>query len=437
VIDGIPDDSPEPAGEVPEDFVSLVRDALAHLYDLAHLQRHPLTRLIGPNGAASDNAKSLRNLLLDTLERLNPGDGVSRNDKEWRAYGILMRRYVDGFGIDEVGDELHISLRQLQREHRKGLLAAASVLWDRQRSIRAEPATLPQLEEGDLHLEVERLGLILARLDLCALVTSVLATAQALAEGRGVRLEVEPAGGPVWAWADYTLAKQALLAALSGLIGERPAALSILATDAPGDACLELRAEMPCPEAQEYRERLAAVTELMQAQGGQAEPLALPGLLSGLRLRFRRERGTRLLLVDDNERVLQLFERYLTAEGFLVSSAGGAEEALAAIAEERPEAIVLDVMMRNVDGWQFLQRLRANPELQDVPVVVCSVLNEPDLALALGAQGYLKKPVSHSQMLTALRQVLAPRPYGNVAAEQVPPSASDESSPVGPRPAAP
>jgi CheY-like chemotaxis protein len=62
--------------------------------------------------------------------------------------------------------------------------------------------------------------------------------------------------------------------------------------------------------------------------------------------------------------------------------------------------------MRTMDGWELLQRLRADPALHDVPIIVCSVLNEPELAAALGARHYLKKPVSQQQMLAAIREVL-------------------------------
>ncbi|MGQ9555139.1 MAG: response regulator [Anaerolineae bacterium] len=419
-MDGTPDEIAEVYSDVPEDFVALVRDALAHLYDYAHLQRHPLTKLLGPLlGAASDRAKALRNLILDTLEQLNPGDSVSRNDREWRAYGILVRRYLDGFSIDEISEELHISLRQFQREHRKGLLAAASMLWSRAQRQVSEPVTMaapPDDSSDGLQQEVERLGLIQERVDLVTLVQSVLGPAQALAAERGVRLYIKPVEAPAWAWADQDLAKQALLAALSALIAACPASLAVLCACTEEEACVQLDAEPPLAA---DAERLAAVIELMQVQGGHLHIATGDDQSAEVRLRFRRARGTQVLLVDDNERVLQLFERYLAADGYLVTGATDAQQALAALAQRKPDAIILDVMMRNVDGWQLLQKLRAKPELQAVPVIVCSVLNEPDLALALGAQYYLKKPVAQQQMLAALREVLG------------------ESNPAGRHPTAP
>jgi CheY-like chemotaxis protein len=70
-----------------------------------------------------------------------------------------------------------------------------------------------------------------------------------------------------------------------------------------------------------------------------------------------------------------------------------------------PDAIILDVMMPEMDGWEFLQRLRARPETALIPVVICSIFNDPELAYSLGASLYLPKPVSRDNVLKALRQL--------------------------------
>ena len=160
------------SNSVPEDFVALVRDALAHLYDYAHLQRHPLARLArGAGEPLYGSAAALRHLLLEAMEQLNPGASVSRNDKEWRPYGILVRRYVDGFSVKEIRSQMHISLRQLQREHRKGLVGLASVLWYQWQPEWQGAEKLQAITAADeLHEEVERLGLALESSDLGLLV---------------------------------------------------------------------------------------------------------------------------------------------------------------------------------------------------------------------------------------------------------------------------
>jgi len=409
------------AADVPEEFVALVRDALAHLYDYAHLQRHPLGVLVGPAGPNHDVARALRNLLLDTLEQLEPGEHVSRNDKEWRPFGILTRRYVDGYDIDDIVTELRTSLRQFQRDHRKGLLAMASILWPRwQASQRDADAGTDgtegsHREHGGLQSEMERLGLAVQRMELGALLDGVLAPAKAMAQGYNVWLATALSHGATTVWADPALAKQALLASIAALIAGRPPTLVISSSISPEQATLLLRPQPPLRHDQplllgEVHGRLADVGELMAAQGGRLEVRGENRQVGEIAMHFRRAEGVPVLIVDDNERVLQLFERYLVPEGYRVTTITDGQQALAVAEEDKPAVIVLDVMMRTMDGWELLQRLRANPTLNDVPIIVCSVLNEPQLAFALGARLYLKKPVSQQQMLAAMRQVLLVAP---------------------------
>ena len=260
------------ASELPEDFVLLVRDALTHLYDFAHLERHPLGELAGAPDPFLDKGKALRTLLLDTLEQLNPGDSVSRNDREWRPYGILIRRYVDGFETEQIMRELGISLRQFQRDHRKGLLAVASMLWRRR-----QPSPASTARRDGLWQEVDRLGLALESVELGELVASIVAPAQALAQDRQVGLAVRPPRRALLARADPMLARQALLGALSALITAQPAQIEISCRAAAGQARLELSVQPPLAGDGSLDARLAAAAELVQAQVGALHLARDPG----------------------------------------------------------------------------------------------------------------------------------------------------------------
>jgi CheY-like chemotaxis protein len=425
---------------VPEAFAALVRDALAHLYDYAHLEQHPLAALVGSDDAGRA-AKGLRNLLLDTVEELHPGEKVTRNDRSWRPYGVLVARYVDGYEVNDILASMHLSLRQFQREHRKGLLAVASILYRQaQAHLGAALATLPELsleepqaadgpdgepevtgasasalapagngQQGTLSAEVLRLGVRTQTVSMGALLDQVLAQARVLAERQGVILRLE--GDPdVALRADLTLLRQALLGALSAVISSSAPVIT-LSWQREAD-CVVIRLTLPPPsrpladeEREALRSRLASVSDLLRAQGGGLALVDDPTEV-GLTLRVPRGEGTFVLVVDDNERMLQLFERYLTSEGYRFQGVGDAAAVLALLERERPEVIIMDVMMRDMDGWQLLQRLRARPELAATPVIVCSVLDEPELARALGAQAYLIKPVAQQQVLAAVRQVL-------------------------------
>ncbi|NPV07355.1 MAG: response regulator [Anaerolineae bacterium] len=397
--------------EAPAEFVAAVRDALGHLYDYAHLECHPLCELVASSSPSlRDPSRGLRNLLLDALEQINPGPRAPRNSREWRPYGILVRRYVNGFSIQAIMDELHISLRQFHRDHRKGLLAVATHLW-RQSQPKGQNGSVADLGEtmAGLEHEVQSLGLDLRSVNLGAVVSELMGPLGALARGHGVRLGYAPPRRQMMAWADVTLARQAVLGALTATIVSRPANLELGWLHRARRVILDLWAWPLTTEPfmmPERRERLAVVEELMRAQGGDLKLGATQPERVRVRLSFRSASSTRVLLIDDNTRLLELYRRFLEAEGFAVTCAADSVAALEAAAQEVPDVIVLDVLMRDLDGWQMLEQIRSRPGLGKVPVIICSVLNEPEMAFVMGAQRYLKKPVSQEQLLAALSETV-------------------------------
>lgn len=364
--------------------------------------------LPGPCGTCSSTLSS----------RSHPDDNISRNDRAWRPYRILAHRYVDGFGVEEIMGELHISLRQFQRDHRKGMLAVANVLWRCWQHAGHDADVHKPAKQGEgLKEEVSRLGLKLEHADLSVLVESVLGPGRALARRYGVWLDIRPPRAPVYAWVDLALAKQALLGVLNAFVATRPSRVEIAWRGTLKESLVDLSIEPPLLDdgtgaSREVMRRLGSAGELMHAQGGQLETMGRDQHLAGVRLSLSRARNARILVIDDNDRLLQLFERYLVAEGFRFGGVTSAHAALEAVERDVPGVILLDVMMRDVDGWQLLQRLRANPHLHDVPIIVCSVLDDPELAHALGAQCFLKKPVSQEEVLAAVREALGASSLG-------------------------
>ena len=98
-------------------------------------------------------------------------------------------------------------------------------------------------------------------------------------------------------------------------------------------------------------------------------------------------------------------ERYLTDRPCRVVAALSGREGLRLAQELQPDAIILDVMMPEMDGWELLQRLRTSPRTSNIPIIICSVFNDPELAYSLGASLFLPKPVSRDDVLGALSQL--------------------------------
>jgi signal transduction histidine kinase/ActR/RegA family two-component response regulator len=114
---------------------------------------------------------------------------------------------------------------------------------------------------------------------------------------------------------------------------------------------------------------------------------------------------TSILLVDDDRASLDLMTAYLESSGLHLARATDGVEALELARQLLPAALVLDIRLPNLDGWQVLDRLRQDPRTAAIPIVVVSVLDEPARGLARGAAAYLLKPVSRDDLLVALAQV--------------------------------
>ncbi|MHB9092526.1 MAG: response regulator, partial [Chloroflexota bacterium] len=145
---------------------------------------------------------------------------------------------------------------------------------------------------------------------------------------------------------------------------------------------------------------------LLELQGGEAtvEDGRTGGAVVRVSLPFVRLR--RVLLVDDNPDTLRLFGRYLEGQGYRVLVAQDGSEGIRLALQEQPDAVVLDVMMPAQDGWEVLQVLSNRVETADIPVIICSVIAQRDLALSLGAVDLLAKPVNLPSLAEALSRCL-------------------------------
>jgi CheY-like chemotaxis protein len=163
---------------------------------------------------------------------------------------------------------------------------------------------------------------------------------------------------------------------------------------------------------------------LIGRQGGELIAAAARGELtaeatpSAAVIRLPAVNRARVLVIDDVEAAHRLFERCLAPHNYAVSGAQDGPTGLRLARELAPDLIILDVMMPTQDGWQVLRSLQSDPATAAIPVVVCSVLDEPELALSLGARAFVKKPISRLELLNTLEPILA----GSVSAEEAPPA---------------
>ena len=155
----------------------------------------------------------------------------------------------------------------------------------------------------------------------------------------------------------------------------------------------------------------------VEALGGgvRYRPADLVGGCWSIELIFPAEEPPLLLVVDNNDDFRRLVERFMVGRGWAVLGAASVDEAYALACRQHPVAILLDVVIPGRDGWELLLDLKQLPSMREIPVIICSVLDEPAVAIALGAAAYLQKPIDQDRLLAALTSLLKPSEAGPLA----------------------
>jgi len=117
----------------------------------------------------------------------------------------------------------------------------------------------------------------------------------------------------------------------------------------------------------------------------------------------------KIVLAEDEPQIARLVEFKLKKEGYQVVSKGNGEEALAAIKAEKPDLILLDVMMPVMDGYEVLRRVKEDENLKNIPVVMLTAkAQERDVVkgIDLGAEDYITKPFHPAELLARVKKIL-------------------------------
>lgn len=129
----------------------------------------------------------------------------------------------------------------------------------------------------------------------------------------------------------------------------------------------------------------------------------------------------RILIVDDTTDTVELLRKRFRAEGYDTVEAFDGEEALAKVAESRPDLVILDVMMPKLDGFEVCKRLRENPATRHLPVLMLTAKSEtPDKVqgLDLGADDYITKPFDYKELAARVRSLLGKKTASKEMAEK-------------------
>ena len=123
-----------------------------------------------------------------------------------------------------------------------------------------------------------------------------------------------------------------------------------------------------------------------------------------------------LLIVDDDVHVRELLELLLQDQGYRTLTASSGEQALAMVAQQAPDLILLDAMLPGTDGYQVARQLKANQSTANIPIIMLSALGEQSarlLGLEAGAEDFLSKPVASDELWLRVRNLLRLKAFGD------------------------
>jgi two-component system, OmpR family, response regulator VicR len=122
------------------------------------------------------------------------------------------------------------------------------------------------------------------------------------------------------------------------------------------------------------------------------------------------ERGKRIVCIEDEPEMIDLVRVILVPKGFEVIGAEGGVIGLQTVRKEKPDAVLLDLMMPDLDGWEVYQEMKADPEIKDIPVIVVTARAQSiDKVLGLRiakVDDYITKPFGPQELLESLLNVL-------------------------------
>jgi CheY-like chemotaxis protein len=393
-----------------DQFTRHIKDLLPRLYDFSVLETHPLTNFFRPAGKVSGSqGELLQRMIFNSIEKLQPrGIQQSPSAVEWRPYLILHKRYVEGLSIQELSADLSLSERQIRRDHNRAVLALAGRLWDQvfQNEMQA-PQSRSDSPDANRESSYELLAEVL---DLNELVRGAANVMHLRLEEEEVELEIQLPSHSPQAVSDRIVLRQILFSLFKYALHLLDGKYLRIAVSPDGLIRLQFQVDRDWKywRQEEQEDLLESVLQWVHRMNAEvSESFPPPGKAGEAELRLALLLPSRpiILVVDDQQPALRMFQRYLSRSGFDVVGVNDPTQVLPLARKLTPALITLDVMMPRLDGWEILQALQLDDRTRQIPVIVCSAWEEPELARSLGAAAFLKKPIIRSDLLTALEKL--------------------------------
>ena len=390
-------------------LTTALREALAHLDDPPHLERLELSSRLrrGEQDASLSQGQALRRALRLAIASLDPGVEAIGSPLKARSYQVLYRYAIARESMVAIGMSLGISARQAYRELNAAIEGLCNVLTP----MLGEPAPQDETASSD-DQDPEFAWLAdepLQDIDLPSLLAQVIEPLRELAGQYAVRIDDSAISPGLQVHAKRLVLRQSAMNLLSHAIRTTRDGVVIVSLRRNGpDVCLAVSYSAAASDLHPAENSPYAMALRMLAFSAiRCDQRTLDDQLIELRLLISGSRRARILIVDDNQGLVNLYSRYLAGQPYDVEGATDLDTAVLKTQEITPDLIVLDIMMPGHDGWEVLQAIRSTKEGRRAKVIVCSVIDDPELASALGAAGFMNKPLTQAELVQTLSATLS------------------------------
>ena len=403
-----------------DDLQSCLRDALNHLYDPAYDPPELLWRVLGQ--ARESGVESIRKAITEAICALEPGPQVPSGALLRRVYEVLSCRYLQTMTQEETAAHLGLTPRHLRREQDRAIGLLARRLWNRWQATwsrrpwdeqaegvetQSAPETSGPTWSSQLRSEIASLEehAPSSIADVSEVIAGITSLVHMLASQAAVHFEVGTLAPSLLASIHPSALRQILLHAIGSIVDNMSAGTCLTVSTNEDVHRVGISMTWDSPSSCSLRDD-PLIQEILRSAGGTLEVTSNESSGKALVV-LPSARTITVLVLDDNADLVHFYKRYVAGTRYSIVHESEGRRALQAIASAKPDIIVLDVMLPDIDGWEVLSQIHEQQKAGSIPVIVCSVIREGKLAIALGASLFVPKPVGRQQFLHALDQAFS------------------------------
>jgi len=396
-----------------EVFEQALKEALTSLYDPNYLPPAALCQLLGVPAQAGRVA--VRSVILQGIESLKPPADTPQGAHSRLLYDLLYKRFTLKLTQEECAHQLHVSRRTVNRLQQSAVESLTALLWEWSQQAGGNASALTQHARSaptqaldwDSQLQRELASLAAkaphAQAAVGEVIEQVLGIVNALTPRLAAEVKVIAIQPNLIVTVHPVLLHQVLLSALLHFalytVGRE---IALYARLEDGNVKISLTGSVAAVDfnPEELTKDIPTskdITIATQREGERVFVWITAPALDKLTV----------LAVDDNEDMVRFYQDCAIGTRYQIVHLAQGGNLFEAVAQNKPDVIVLDIMLPDIDGWRLLMRLHEEPTTRSLPVIVCTVIREEALARALGAAGYLAKPVRPTQFIQALEQACA------------------------------